>query len=97
MWQVYTRPTSASDFFQKLWQFSSFFMFITHIRTKKSQDVENNSIQLLTQILYEVGSVCGSGEFFFNDFFFLNPLGAEMTKKSLTDEWTDGRTDGRQH
>jgi hypothetical protein len=36
-------------------------MFTTHIRTKKSQVVEYNIIQRLTQNLVEVGSVCGPG------------------------------------
>jgi hypothetical protein len=55
-------------FFSKPWQFFSFFMFTTHIRTKKSQVVEYNIIQMLTQNLVEVfvGIVCGPGDFFFS-------------------------------
>jgi hypothetical protein len=37
-------------------------MFTTQIRTKKSQVVEYNIIQMLTQNLVEVESVCGPGE-----------------------------------
>jgi hypothetical protein len=48
-------------------------MFTNHIRTKKSQVVEYNIIQMSTQNLVEVGSVCGPGEKkFFSMFFFLN-------------------------
>jgi hypothetical protein len=57
-------------FFQNVCQFSSCFLFTTHIRTKKSQVVEYNIIQMLTQNLVEVGSVCGPGEK--NIIFFLN-------------------------
>jgi hypothetical protein len=60
------------SFFQKLWQFSSFFMFTTYIRTKKSQVVKYNIIQMLTENLVEVSSVCGPGEKkFFSMIFFL--------------------------
>jgi hypothetical protein len=51
-------------FFQNPWQFFPFSMFTTHIRTKKSQVVKYNIIQMLTQNLVEVGSVCGPGDFF---------------------------------
>jgi hypothetical protein len=37
-------------------------MFTTHIRTKKSQVVKYNIIQMLNQNLVEVGGVCGSDE-----------------------------------
>jgi hypothetical protein len=59
-------------FFQKPWQFFPFFMFTTYIRTKKSQVVEYNIIQMLTQNLVEVGSVYGFGEknYFSMIFFF---------------------------
>jgi hypothetical protein len=49
-------------FFQKPWQLFSFFMLTTHVRTKKSQVVEYNIIQMLTQNQVKVGSVCGPGE-----------------------------------
>jgi hypothetical protein len=39
------------------------FLFTTHIRTKKCQVVEYDIIQMLTQNLVEVGSVCGPGEY----------------------------------
>jgi hypothetical protein len=51
-----------SVFLKTLDFFFSFFMFTTQIRTKKSQVVEYNIIQMLTQNLVEVGSVCGPGE-----------------------------------
>jgi hypothetical protein len=49
--RVFSRFFETKLFFQKLWQFSSFFMFTTHIRTKKCQVVENNIIQMLSQNL----------------------------------------------
>jgi hypothetical protein len=53
-------------------------MFTTRIRTKNSQVVEYNIIQMLTQNLVEVGNVCGPGDFFLNDFFFLKPWSQKM-------------------
>jgi hypothetical protein len=43
-------------------------MLTTNIHSQKSQVVEYNIIQMLTQNLVEVGSVCGPGEFLLSSY-----------------------------
>jgi hypothetical protein len=57
--RVLSRFLRQNTVFSKAAIFFSFFMFTTNIRTKKSQVVEYNIIQMLTENLVEVGSVCG--------------------------------------